>query len=126
MRLSAARAAITESITTAPAGTVFPGGFTVDSALGDKIIYPYGDFMLHNIGTGDGIVQNGGAGTRNMVRTAPLWGLFTRTRLMHDGESHTITEAIKAHKMQAAASEANFVALNPTQTAQLLTFLNSL
>jgi CxxC motif-containing protein (DUF1111 family) len=116
----------TESITTATAGTVFPGGFAVDSSLGDKIIYPYGDFMLHNIGTGDGIVQNGGAGTRNMVRTAPLWGLFTRTRLMHDGESHTITDAIKAHKGQASTAEANFMALNPTQTAQILAFLNSL
>jgi CxxC motif-containing protein (DUF1111 family) len=29
----------------------------VPKALGDKIIYPYSDFMLHDIGTGDGIVQ---------------------------------------------------------------------
>lgn len=30
---------------------------TVPEALGDKIIHPYSDFMLHDIGTGDGIVQ---------------------------------------------------------------------
>jgi CxxC motif-containing protein (DUF1111 family) len=30
---------------------------TVPMALGDKIIHPYSDFMLHDIGTGDGIAQ---------------------------------------------------------------------
>jgi len=30
---------------------------TVPLALGDKIIHPYSDFMLHDIGTGDGIAQ---------------------------------------------------------------------
>jgi len=30
---------------------------TVPTALGDKIIHPYSDFMLHDIGTGDGIAQ---------------------------------------------------------------------
>src|SRR5262249_14601083 len=49
------------SITTAPAGTVINGGqFTVPAALGNKIIHPFGDFLLHDVGTGDGIVQNGG------------------------------------------------------------------
>ena len=61
------------SITTAPAGTVInQGAFTVPPALGDKTIHPFGDFLLHNVGTGDGIVQNGGQSTRNKVRTAPL------------------------------------------------------
>jgi CxxC motif-containing protein (DUF1111 family) len=30
---------------------------TVPMALGDKIIHPHSDFMLHDIGTGDGIAQ---------------------------------------------------------------------
>jgi CxxC motif-containing protein (DUF1111 family) len=30
---------------------------TVPPALGNKIIHPYSDFMLHDIGTGDGIAQ---------------------------------------------------------------------
>jgi len=30
---------------------------TVPEALADKIIHPFSDFMLHDIGTGDGIVQ---------------------------------------------------------------------
>ena len=58
-------------------------------ALGNKIIHPFSDFLLHDIGTGDGIVQNGGQGTRNMVRTPPLWGVRTRPMLMHDGQSFT-------------------------------------
>ncbi len=71
-------------ITTAPAGTLINGGaFTVPAALGNKIIHPFSDFLLHNIGTGDGIVQNGGPQTRNKLRTVPLWGLRARGRFMH-------------------------------------------
>lgn len=117
----------TDKLTTAPAGTSFANGaIVVDAALGGKDIHPYGDFMLHNLGTGDGIVQNGGAATRNLVRTAPLWGLRTRTRLMHDGLSLTISDAVKAHAGQGATAASNFAALNATQRSQILTFLNSL
>jgi CxxC motif-containing protein (DUF1111 family) len=82
------------STTTAPAGTVINGGaFAVPDALGNKIIHPYSDFLLHDVGTGDGIVQNGPPETANKLRTAPLWGLRTRDRLMHDGESLTRSDA---------------------------------
>lgn len=48
------------SLTTAPAGTVIDGGmFVVPQALANKIIHPYSDFLLHDIETGDGIVQSG-------------------------------------------------------------------
>jgi CxxC motif-containing protein (DUF1111 family) len=115
------------SITTAPAGTSINGGqLIVDAALGDKTIHPFGDFMLHDVGTGDGIVQNGGAATRNMVRTAPLWGVRTRNRLMHDGESLTFTDAILRHAGQAAASANAFRNLTSTQKQQLIDFLGSL
>jgi CxxC motif-containing protein (DUF1111 family) len=67
----------TRSITTtANAGTTFNGGtFTVGLALANKTYHPFGDFLLHDIGTGDGIVETNGETTRNKVRTAPLWGL---------------------------------------------------
>jgi CxxC motif-containing protein (DUF1111 family) len=49
-----------ESITTAAPGTVMNGGaFTVPDALGNKVIHPFGDFLLHDVGTGDHIVQGG-------------------------------------------------------------------
>jgi CxxC motif-containing protein (DUF1111 family) len=44
------------TMVTLPAGTAINGGtFVVTSALGDKTIHPYSDFLLHNVGTGDGI-----------------------------------------------------------------------
>ncbi|HKE55932.1 MAG TPA: hypothetical protein VKB46_04500 [Pyrinomonadaceae bacterium] len=33
---------------------------SLNELLGDKIIHPFSDFLLHDVGTGDGIVQNGG------------------------------------------------------------------
>jgi len=115
------------SITTAPAGTVVNGGaLTVPAALGDKIIHPFGDFLLHDIGSGDGIVQNGGQATRNMVRTAPLWGLRARDRLMHDGLSVTRSDAISRHHNQAQSAQNNYNSLSTTQQQDVINFLNSL
>ncbi len=114
-------------ITTAPAGTVINGGaFVVPAALGNKQIHPFSDFLLHNVGTGDGIVQNGGQSTRNKLRTAPLWGMRTRDRLMHDGEQLTRNEAILAHFGEANPVINNYILLSTTQKNQLITFLNSL
>jgi CxxC motif-containing protein (DUF1111 family) len=115
------------TITTAPAGTPINGGtFTVPDALGNKVIHPYSDFLLHDVGTGDGIVQNGGQSTAQKLRTPPLWGLRTRTRLMHDGEALTRLEAIVRHGGEASFVINNFRFLSVAQKAQLLTFLNSL
>jgi CxxC motif-containing protein (DUF1111 family) len=73
------------NITTAAVGTVINGGaFTVPDALGNKVIHPYSDFLLHDVGTGDGIVQNGGQASANKRRTQPLWGVRTHDRHMHD------------------------------------------
>ena len=117
----------TTTITTAPAGTSFNGGkFIVPAALGDKIIHPYSDFMLHDIGLGDGIVQNGGASTRTKMRTPPLWGLRTRSRMMHDGEDITRNNAILTHTNEAEPVIQNYINLSLTQQNQLIAFLNSL
>jgi len=115
------------AITTAPAGTVINGGtFTVPEALGNKVIHPYGDFLLHDIGTGDGIVQNGPADTANKLRTAPLWGLRTRDRLMHDGRSTSLEDAISRHQGEARDTSGRFRSLGDQQMHQLLTFLRAL
>ena len=117
----------TPSITTSAAGTVINGGaFTVPAALGNKIIHPYGDFLLHDIGTGDGIVQNGGQSTRNKLRTQPLWGVRTHDRHMHDGETLTFNESILRHAGEATGVINNYRGLNATQQNQLITFLKSL
>jgi CxxC motif-containing protein (DUF1111 family) len=115
------------TITTAPAGTVINGGaLTVSTALGDKNIHPFSDFLLHDVGTGDGIVQNGGQGTRNQIRTAPLWGFGVRTRFMHDGASLTATAAIARHANQGATARTNFNNLSAQNQSDLLAFLFSL
>jgi CxxC motif-containing protein (DUF1111 family) len=115
------------SINTAPPGTVINrGAFTVPAALGNKVIHPFGDFLLHNVGTGDGIVQNGGQSTRNKVRTAPLWGVRSRGRLLHDGETLNRNESILRHAGEATGVINNYRNLTTNQKNQLITFLNSL
>ncbi|MFN0121128.1 MAG: di-heme oxidoredictase family protein [Blastocatellia bacterium] len=117
----------TPVIRTAPAGTALNGGaFVVPPALGGKIIRPWGDFLLHDVGTGDGIVQNGGPETANKLRTAPLWGLRTRNRLMHDGLSLTYDEAIRRHRGEAGATTMRYNQLTERQRQQIQRFLHSL
>src|SRR5262249_3563479 len=117
----------TPTIVTAPSGTLINGGmFTIPPALGDKTIHPFSDFLLHNVGTGDGIVQNGGASTRNKMRTPPLWGARTRNQLMHDGLSLTFNEAILRHGGEATSVINIYRRLSDIEKAHLLTFLTSL
>jgi CxxC motif-containing protein (DUF1111 family) len=120
----------TPSITTARPGTKINGGeFTVPEALGNKIIHPYSDYLLHDIGTGDGIPVlplPEYAPTANQMRTAPLWGLRTRNRLMHDGLSMTKRDAIQRHAGQATDVTTQFNALSNTERNRLLAFLDSL
>jgi CxxC motif-containing protein (DUF1111 family) len=115
------------SITTAPPGTAVDGGmFTVPEALGNKIIHPFGDFLLHDVGTGDGIVQVGPQDTANKLRTVPLWGLRTKARFMHDLQSLSLEDAIGRHKGEAGNAARRFDELTPQERASLITFLNSL
>ena len=115
------------TLVTVPAGTVINGGtYTVSKAIGSKAFHPFGDFLLHDIGTGDGIVQAGPADTAYKLRTAPLWGLHVKSRFMHDLQSLTLTDAIKRHRGEADQVTHRFRALSPEQQQQLLTFLKSL
>jgi CxxC motif-containing protein (DUF1111 family) len=115
------------SIITARAGTVIDGGeFVVPEALGNKIIHPYSDFLLHDIETGDGIVQSGPQDTANKLRTAPLWGLRMRPRFMHDLRSLTLENAIERHQGEAEHVTREFRELTDIQKRQLIRFLESL
>jgi CxxC motif-containing protein (DUF1111 family) len=118
------------SIRTAHPGTEINGGaFIVPAALGNKLIHPYSDFLVHDVGTGDGIPvlpDPGYAGTARQIRTAPLWGLRTRNRLMHDGLTSTLQEAIRHHGGQGTAARNAFSALSAADEALVVAFLNSL
>ncbi|HJQ24339.1 MAG TPA: di-heme oxidoredictase family protein [Blastocatellia bacterium] len=115
------------TITTAPAGTRINGGtFTIPPALGGKVIHPFSDFLLHDVGTGDGIVQNGGPATANKLRTPPLWGLHVRARLMHDAATLTLDEAIRRHAGEARDVVARYNGLRRARRTRLIAFLQSL
>ena len=61
------------TLETAAAGTRVNGGaFVIPTALGSKTFHPYSDFLMHDVGTGDGIVvptvEHYGRATRQMPR----------------------------------------------------------
>jgi CxxC motif-containing protein (DUF1111 family) len=115
------------TMTTAPPGTMINGGtYAVPLALGNKVFHPYGDFLLHDVGTGDGIVQAGPADTANKLRTVPLWGLRIKSRFMHDNASITLGEAIQRHAGEAHGVIESFAAMTAAQQQQLIAFLKSL
>ena len=117
----------TRTLVTAAPGTLINGGaFAVPAALGNKIIHPFSDFALHNIGTGDGIVQNAGQGSANQIRTPPLWGIRSRNRLMHEGLNVTIFDSIQLHAGQATTARNNFNSLTAAQRNDLIAFVLSL
>jgi CxxC motif-containing protein (DUF1111 family) len=120
----------TPALVTAPAGTAINGGeFRVPEALGSKVIHPYSDFLLHDVGTGDGVPvlpTPEYSATARQMRTAPLWGLRTRNRLMHDGLTFTKEEAILRHGGQAAGVTARYRRLASADRKQLMAFLDSL
>jgi CxxC motif-containing protein (DUF1111 family) len=134
------------SLTAAPAGTRINGGaFTVPTAIGNKTFHPFGDFLLHDVGTGDGIViptaEHYGRATRQMprectpenfqktqnrVRTAPLWGVRLRSRLMHDGATVTLRDAILRHGGESTQTTKDFRKLSPKDQEAVLEFLRTL
>lgn len=115
------------TLTTLPAGTLINGGtFMIPAALGDKTFHPFSDFLLHDIGTGDGIVQNGGLSTRNKIRTPPLWGLRTRNQYMHDGATLSLDEAIRRHQGEASDVIERYKTLSRRKKDDLFRFLDSL
>jgi CxxC motif-containing protein (DUF1111 family) len=112
--------------TAAPGQSINGGAFLVPAALGNKLIHPFSDFALHDIGTGDGIVQNAGQGSANMMRTAPLWGIRARNRFLHEGLNITIFDSIQLHAGQATTARNNFNALTAAQRSDLIAFVLSL
>ncbi len=136
-----------ETLTTAPVGTKINGGtFTIPVALGSITFHPYGDFLMHDVGTGDGILQatrehygdkvfqmmsgylskQDFESSRNKIRTAPLWGVRLRPRLMHDGASLTLQDAILRHRGEASHVSQQFEKLKREDQEALIEFLKSL
>ena len=113
-------------------GTRINGGtYKVPKFLGNQVIHPYSDFLLHDVGTGDGIPQAAepeylDQSTANKFRTAPLWGLRFRQDLMHDGNSPGTEAAIARHGGEATKVRQRYDHLTPAEKHQLQQFLKSL
>ena len=92
---------------------------------GNYDFHPFSDFLVHDMGAlGDRIGNNGDSIDRiRMMRTAPLWGIRFRTRLLHDGRATSIPAAVAEHDGQAASASASFAALSAHEKKALVQFV---
>jgi CxxC motif-containing protein (DUF1111 family) len=86
-----------------------------------KSVALYSDLLLHDIGTGDGIVQ--GAAQGNEFRTAPIWLVRGAEPYLHDGRAHTVPEAIDAHQGQALEVRNAYFSLSASEQQAIVKFL---
>jgi CxxC motif-containing protein (DUF1111 family) len=102
-----------------------PISVTLNHALAHQTFHPFSDFLLHDMGSlGDGITS--GAAGPAMMRTAPLWGVRSKVRLLHDGRTDSLSGAITLHDGQGRDSAGQFKALSPDDQNALISYLNSL
>lgn len=102
------------------------------AALSRRIIHPFSDFLLHDMGAGlaDGRPEFAASGRE--WRTAPLWGLGLietvngHGLLLHDGRARGPVEAILWHGGEAQAARDAFAALAKADRDALVAFLKSL
>jgi len=100
--------------------------------LNQQTIYPYSDFLLHDMGEGLGDNLPEYLASGNEWRTTPLWGLGLtevvsgRKTYLHDGRARSLVEAILWHGGEANSARMKFEKLDKIQINQLLSFLNSL
>lgn len=111
--------------------STYTTGPVADAALAGKVIRPYSDFLVHDMGIlGDGIVQ--GDALELEMRTPPLWGVRWRDAVLHDGRVAAgsfevrMAAAINEHGGEATASQMAFNLLSAAEQTQLFAFLNSL
>nr|WP_026613546.1 di-heme oxidoredictase family protein [Ensifer aridi] len=97
-----------------------------------QLIWPYSDFLLHDMGEGLADGQQVGVATGREWRTPPLWGIgLTRTVsghsfLLHDGRARNLAEAILWHGGEAEKARNAFAAMREDDRKALIRFLESL
>jgi CxxC motif-containing protein (DUF1111 family) len=108
------------------------GDYPALAQLGQQLIRPYTDLLLHDMGEG---LADGRpdflAGPRDW-RTPALWGIGLSAKvngnaaLLHDGRARNLTEAVLWHGGEAERSREMFRALPAEDRAALLAFVESL
>lgn len=97
-----------------------------------QLIWPYSDFLLHDMGEALADGQVVGQASGSEWRTPPLWGIgLTKkvsghTFFLHDGRARNLVEAILWHGGEAQKARDGFVALPASERDALVKFLESL
>lgn len=89
-----------------------------------KVVPLFSDLLLHDVGTGDGIVQ--GVAEAGEIRTPALWGLRLRRPFLHDGSAATIEEAIRRHAGEASRAMQGVARMSDADFRALVAFLKTL
>jgi CxxC motif-containing protein (DUF1111 family) len=103
-----------------------------NKALAFQLIWPYSDFLLHDMGDGLADGQAVGDATGTEWRTPPLWGIGLTKRVnghtffLHDGRARNLTEAILWHDGEGRRAREGFEALSAGDRDALIKFLESL
>ena len=103
-----------------------------EKALRFQLIWPYSDFLLHDMGEGLADGQPVGVADGKEWRTPPLWGIgLTKTVsghefYLHDGRARTLEEAILWHGGEASKARDSYAALVQEDRRKLIAFLESL
>ncbi len=97
-----------------------------------QLIWPYSDFLLHDMGEGLADGQEVGRASGREWRTPPLWGIgLTKivnghTFFLHDGRARNLTEAILWHGGEAQSARDKFADMEKYDRDALIKFLESL
>ena len=100
--------------------------------LSNQKIWPYSDFLLHDMGTELADNRPDFEANGQEWRTPPLWGIGLQeavngsTALLHDGRANTIEEAILWHGGEADSSKQFFMTLKKSDRDALIKFVESI
>ncbi|MYA63046.1 MAG: c-type cytochrome [Gemmatimonadetes bacterium] len=100
-------------------------GESATAALAGRTLRPYSDMLLHDLGEELADVCGADAAPGEL-RTAPLWGLRHRARLLHDGRAADIGGAVAAHGGEAESAREAFRSLPEEARLAVIRFLRSL
>src|SRR5690606_37893436 len=88
-----------------------------DKAQAFQLIWPYSDFLLHDMGEGLADGQPVGVADGREWRTPPLWGIGLTATVgeglayyLHDGRARSLAEAILWHGGEGEAARDGFAA----------------
>ncbi|TPI48989.1 thiol oxidoreductase [Mesorhizobium sp. B2-9-1] len=105
---------------------------TPNKAQAFQLIWPYSDFLLHDMGEGLADGQRVGQASGSEWRTPPLWGIGLTATVngnafyLHDGRARTLAEAILWHGGEGQKARDRFAGAAAVDREALIKFLESL